>query len=112
MIAAVSRPAPITNCAIAIQQTFAHEGVLAEPVRVRIGLHAGEAVRENDDFFGKNVVMASRVAAQAKGGEILVSSVLRSLVESSVPPSLFNGAREVSLKGLEGSHAVHSIDWQ
>ena len=50
-------------------------------MRVRIGVHAGEAVRENDDFFGKNVVMASRVAGKAQGTEILVSSVLRSLVE-------------------------------
>src|SRR5207244_10676854 len=68
------------DCAIAIQRSFAQEGALSEPVRVRVGLHAGEAVRENGDFFGKNVVMASRVAGHAKGGEILVSAVLRSLV--------------------------------
>ncbi len=97
------------DCALAIQQAFASEGAMPEPVRVRIGIHAGEAVRENDDFFGKNVVMASRVAGKAAGGEILVSSVLRSLVESSVDPAMFGAAREVELKGLEGKHTLHTV---
>jgi class 3 adenylate cyclase len=99
------------DAAIDIQQSFAKEGALAEPVRVRIGLHAGEAVREKGDFFGKNVVLASRVAGQAKGGEILVSSVLHSLVESSTDASLFGDACEVALKGLEGAHTVYRVRW-
>jgi class 3 adenylate cyclase/tetratricopeptide (TPR) repeat protein len=97
------------ECAVAIQATFANEGVLPEPVRIRIGLHAGEAVRENDDFFGKNVVIASRVAGNAHGGEILVSSVLRALVESSLDPALFGPPRTVQLKGLEGEHTVYPL---
>ena len=44
-----------------------------EPIRVRIGLHTGEAIRERDDFFGRNVILAARIAAQARGGEVLVS---------------------------------------
>jgi class 3 adenylate cyclase len=100
------------ECAVAIQQTFAEEGVLPEPVRVRIGLHAGEAVRQDGDFFGKNVVVASRVAAKAQGGEVLVSSVLRSLVESSLDAGIFGPARDVQLKGLEGSHTLYPLRWQ
>ena len=79
---------------------------------VRIGLHAGEAIKEGDDFYGKNVIMASRVAGKANGGEILVSSLLRSLVESSVDGAMFSEAREVELKGLSGTHAVYDIAWQ
>jgi class 3 adenylate cyclase len=100
------------DCAVGIQSAFAKDGALPEPVRVRIGLHAGEAVRENDDFFGKNVVLASRVASKAAGGEILASSVVRTLVESSVDPALFGQGREVELKGLEGTHALYPIAWQ
>jgi class 3 adenylate cyclase len=99
------------ECAIAIQRAFG--GTLTTPdvdgVRVRIGLHAGEAIKDGDDFYGKNVILASRVAGQAAGGEILVSSLLRALVESSVDPSLFGPPRAVMLKGLEGTHMVSAV---
>ena len=49
------------------------EPVEGERVRVRIGLHTGEAIREEGDFFGRSVILAARIAAQARGGEILVS---------------------------------------
>ena len=55
----------------------------AEPIRVRMGLHCGEVIKEGEDFFGRNVILAARVASQAKGGEILVSSLLKALVDSS-----------------------------
>jgi class 3 adenylate cyclase len=99
------------DCAVAIQRAFTGEGMLPEPVRVRIGLHAGEAVRENDDFFGKNVIMASRVAGKAAGGEIVVSSLLRQLVQSSVDESMFGTPQEVELKGLAGTHTVFPLCW-
>ncbi len=114
------------DCAIAIQRAFARGDVGAQPaapapsdqqpatsdqIRVRIGLHAGEAIKDGDDFYGKNVIMASRVAGQAVGGEILVSSLLRQLVESSVDRSLFSEAREVELKGLAGTHGIYAVGW-
>jgi len=110
------------DCAIAMQRAFASEEALPSPslgegpgvradVRIRIGLHAGEAIREGDDFYGKNVIMASRVAGKAAGGEILVSSLLRQLVESSAAPGAFGDPRDVELKGLAGTHAVHAVRW-
>jgi class 3 adenylate cyclase len=120
------------ECAVAIQRAFAetltplHGEPSAGPsprtgegstpdvdgVRVRIGLHAGEAIKDGDDFYGKNVILASRVAGKAGGGEILVSSLVRSLVESSVEPGTFGDVREVELKGLSGTHAVYGVKWQ
>jgi class 3 adenylate cyclase len=98
------------ECAMAIQRAFAeHNATDGEHVRVRIGLHAGEAVKENDDFYGRNVIMASRVAGQAQGGEVLVSSLLHQLVESSIDAGIFAGSREVQLKGLSGTHTVHAL---
>ena len=78
-------------------------------VKVRIGLHAGEAIKDGDDFYGKNVILASRVAGKAVGGEILVSSLLRSLVESSVGAGTFGDPREVERKGLSGMHTVYAV---
>ena len=42
------------------------------PIKVRIGLHTGEAIRQADDFYGRNVILAARIGAAADGGEILV----------------------------------------
>jgi class 3 adenylate cyclase len=101
------------ECAIAMQRAFAeHNASDGQHVKIRIGLHAGEAIKEGGDFYGKNVIMASRVAGKAAGGEILVSSLLRSLVESSVDAALFVEAREVELKGLSGLHTVHRVRWE
>jgi class 3 adenylate cyclase len=100
------------DCAIAIQQAFEHrDSSDGNHVRVRIGLHAGEAIKDGDDFYGKNVILASRVAGKATGGEILVSSLVRALVESSVASGTFSDPREVELKGLSGTHTVYAIDW-
>jgi eukaryotic-like serine/threonine-protein kinase len=100
------------DCAIAIQRAFdAHNAADGEHVKVRIGVHAGEAIKEGGDFYGKNVVLASRVAGQAKGGEILVSSLIRQLVESSMDVSLFSEPRDVELKGLTGTQRVFRVTW-
>lgn len=44
---------------------------------MRIGLHTGEPIREADDFYGKAVILAVRIAAEARGSEIGVSSLVR-----------------------------------
>ncbi len=98
------------DCAIAIQRAFdGHNAADGEHVKVRIGLHAGEAIKDGDDFYGKNVIMASRVAGKAAGGEILVSSLLHALVESNVAAATFAESREVELKGLSGTHTVYAV---
>lgn len=78
------------------------------PIRVRIGLHTGEAIREESDFYGKNVVVAARIADQARGGEILVSSVVKQLTESAGDIG-FEDARDVELAGLAGTHALYKV---
>jgi len=100
------------DCAIAIQHAFdGHNAAAGEHVKVRIGLHAGEAIKDGDDFYGKNVILASRVAGKAVGGEILVSSLLHQLVESSVGAGTFGEQREVELKGLAGTHGIYAVRW-
>ena len=63
---------------------------------------------ELEDFFGKSVILAARIASQAQGGQILVSSLLKALVESSGEFE-FGDGREVELKGLVGSHVVFTV---
>ena len=98
------------QCAIAIQQTLvAHNAENpAEPIRVRIGLHTGEAIKEGEDFFGKSVILAARIASQAHGEQILVSSLLKALVESTGAFE-FGDEREMELKGMAGTHHVFEV---
>ncbi len=87
---------------------FEHPG---EPIRVRIGLHTGEAIKKGGDFFGKTVILAARIACQCAGGEMLVSSLLEALVESSGEFE-FGDTQDVELKGLVGAYDVHQLRWQ
>jgi class 3 adenylate cyclase len=79
-----------------------------EALRIRIGMHTGEAIVENDDLFGRPVVLAARIANLARGGEILVSSLVREIVESR-GDLRFGTSRDVELKGLDGRHRLHPI---
>jgi class 3 adenylate cyclase len=81
----------------------------AEHVKVRMGLHAGEVIKEGEDFFGRNVIMAARVASQANGGEVLASSVLKSLLSGS--DVTWGDSRTVELKGLSGEHEIWVVEW-
>lgn len=54
----------------------------AMPVRVRMGLNAGEAVQEEDDFFGTTVQLAARVCDKAGEGEIFITDNVRELSKS------------------------------
>jgi eukaryotic-like serine/threonine-protein kinase len=104
------------ECAAAIQRTLAEgELIEGETVRVRMGMHAGEAIREEGDFFGRSVILAARIAAQARGGEILVSEALKERAElgnGHDPAVRFDDGRELELKGLAGTHVVYRADWE
>ena len=97
-------------CASAIQKALLVRNESAgEPVRVRMGLHAGEVIKEGEDFFGRNVIMAARVASQANGGEILASAVVKTLTQGSDVP--WGEKRTVELKGLSGEHEIWAVEW-
>lgn len=81
------------------------------PVRVRIGLHTGKAVERRGDWFGRNVAMAARVAAEAEGGEVLVSTELAARLRERGGDDLpweLRRTESVQLKGLPGEHTL----WQ
>jgi class 3 adenylate cyclase len=107
-------PCEALQCAIDVQRAFAERerDGSAEPLRVRMGLHTGEVISEEGDYFGKNVILAARIAAQALGGEILVSEELRGSVSGGNGSGLrFDDGRELELKGLAGSHRVYRAEW-
>src|SRR5437588_863015 len=97
------------QCALAMQRAVQSE--LGDhpdgPIRIRIGMHTGDAMREDDDFYGRNVSLAARIAEHAKAGEVLASAVVKQLAESGGDIS-FEDERVVELKGL-GEQAVYTV---
>jgi class 3 adenylate cyclase len=82
---AFSSPGQALLCAVGLQRAFAAFSEDAEePLRVRIGLHTGEALRDADKFFGKTVIQAFRIADLARGGG---SPTSRGAERSWSPPS-------------------------
>jgi adenylate cyclase len=65
--------------------------------RPRIGMHVGAALYRDGDYYGRAVNIASRVAARAAGGEVLVT---RPVMEAAGPHLRFDQIGEVTLKGF------------
>ncbi len=96
------------ECGIALQRAFAErEG---EPLSVRVGLNAGEPIEENGDLFGATVILASRIAAKADGGEIIVADTVRGLCSGK--GFLFADRGEFVAKGFEETMRVFEVNWR
>ena len=81
------------------------------PIRIRIGMHTGEAIVDAEgDLFGKHIIMAARIANLAEGGQILASSITKEIT-SSRGDLEFGPAQEVTLKGIEGAYQVYEVLW-
>ena len=99
------------ECAIAMQRAFAeHNESAEEPIRVRIGLNAGEPIAEEEDLFGTAVILAARIAAKAEGGEIVASDVVRQLVAGK--GFVFADRGDVALRGFEDAVRLHEVRWR
>ena len=110
-MASFSSATKALECAIAMQRAFAeHNEAAEEPIRVRVGLNAGEPIAEDDDLFGTAVNLAARITASANGGEILVSDVVRQLVKGK--DFLFADRGEANLKGFDESVRLFEVRWR
>jgi len=97
------------DCAISIQRLLAaHRDEHGFAPRVRIGVHSAEALRRGDDYVGKGIHVAARIAAQGGAGEILASRDAWAAAEARFAVT---GERELQLKGLAAPVAVVRIEW-
>jgi class 3 adenylate cyclase len=99
-------------CAIEIQRELAtysrtHRD---QPIRIRIGLHVGEAKRESNEYHGNAVNFAARVMAQANGGEIATSASFMDLAKDA-GDIRFDHGREVTMKGFPGTYRIYRVAW-
>ena len=105
-------PVQALSCAVAMQRAIADHN-RAEPGRalqVRVGLHAGDPVRHEDDVHGTAVVVAKRLCDRAEGGQILASDLVVGLVGKR-GEFRFRSAGRLKLKGLSEPTAAVTVEW-
>jgi DNA-binding NarL/FixJ family response regulator/class 3 adenylate cyclase len=105
MVAFTSAVAAV-RCAIDMQRASAAAGA----VELRIGLAAGEPLREGDDLYGRPVIVASRLCDAAVPGEILASEVVSQIAGPRVGERI-QPAGMVRLRGLGERVATARVRW-
>ncbi|MGH3436728.1 MAG: adenylate/guanylate cyclase domain-containing protein [Sciscionella sp.] len=70
------------TAAIAAKEAVDEIDVRGYRLRLRAGVHVGKPRRLGEDYFGRDVNIAARVAAAAGGGEVLISSPTRERLEN------------------------------
>jgi len=101
--------------AVALQQITDHASRHSGPgFRLRVGVHVGDVVDDDSgdgsDVFGVAVVVARRICDAAGAGEVVVSDLVRQLVESRNVVQ-FGPSTMVDLDGVPGSQLVHRVEW-
>ncbi len=77
------------------------------PIRVGVGVHAGEAVETAEGYVGGAVNIAARICSQAHAGEVLVSDTVRALTQT-VLPVVFEPRGRRQLKGVAEPIALYA----
>jgi class 3 adenylate cyclase len=73
-----------------------------EGLRLHLGVHAGDVIREEGNVYGGAVNIAARISAISGPGEVLVSETVRSLARTSTAAGIvFEDRGEHALKGIE-----------
>ena len=80
------------------------------PLRVRIGVHAGETIADMGDVFGTAVNLAARVVDRAAAGEVLVTDTVRQIAVGRTRS--FSALGEVELKGIPEPIGLHRFEWR
>ena len=98
------------ECALDIQRAIGEYSKQnpERKIRIRIGLNTGEVVEEGGDIFGAAVNVAARVAGKARGGEVLVSEVVRQLV-GPMAEMQFTVRGRFKLKGFPDRWRLHQV---
>jgi class 3 adenylate cyclase len=110
MASFVSAAAAI-KCATRIQSELAGDQKESRrhPIKVRIGVAAGEPVEHHDDLFGCTVQLAARLCAHAEPEQIIVSNVVAELcIGKGV---VFEELGDIPLKGFDRPVRAHAVQW-
>lgn len=100
---------PALACAASMQRNVAGDG---DGLGLRVGLHTGPLLREDNDFHGTTVIIAARLCDRAQSGQIVVSEAVRAAAEDEVgdgqPLELLG---DLALKGINEPVTAYELRW-
>ena len=103
---------PTPEQALSAAQTILHDNTNSDgpDIGLRIGIHTGDVVQTEDDFFGTVVNKAARIASIAAANEIHLSDTTHDLLDNAQGFQFLGPAARI-LKGFEGEHALYRLEW-
>ncbi|MHB8575028.1 MAG: TGS domain-containing protein [Dehalococcoidia bacterium] len=102
------------RCAIAVQRGLPGayaDGDVEDRPHVRIGMHVGETIEEDGDYYGGAVNLAARVRNEATADQIVVTELVRELA-SGEPEFRYRFFKDAQLKGVDGSVRLYELLWR
>ncbi len=114
IMASFRSPNKAVRAAVAMQQVLKHgvDGKRELDIEIRIGMHTGQAIVEQNDVFGDVVNVAARIEGAAKGGEILVSSATARRLARKRRQFKLQRRHTFIPKGKKTPLTVFSCDWR
>jgi predicted ATPase/class 3 adenylate cyclase len=111
IFAVFTSPSAALVAACALQQALMAERWPAEvPLRVRMGLHTGEAELRAGGYYGVSVNRTARIRSLAHGGQVLLSQATAELVRGVLPEGIsLRSLRRHALKGLEQTEEIYQV---
>jgi len=98
-----------TQCALEIEDALRRYNLgKSRALRVRIGIHVGDVIRENEDIYGDTVNIASRIVQLAENGGTCISQQVYDQVRNKVP-FLFTKLETPSLKNVSVPIDVYRV---
>src|SRR5215472_4686699 len=108
VFAVFTSPQAGVDAAIQVQRALvSHPWPAGERVRVRMGIHSGEAAQTEAGLAGLEVHRAARIAAVAHGGQVVVSAVAAGLLAGSLPAGV--GLKDLGLHRLRDMGRAEQI---
>ncbi len=93
-----------------LKAVHAHNQAETEiPLRIRIGINAGEPISAENDYYGLAVTVAARVCAKADMDEIIVTQIVRDMCEGT--KLVFEDRGTFLLKGIKDPQRLHEAVW-
>ena len=93
-------PVGLVDWALGFQEGFAKRS------RPRIGIHYGDTIYRDGDYYGRSVNLAARVVSRAQGGEVLLTEPVYDMVPPD-PKLSFEPIGEAQLKGIADPVALY-----
>ncbi len=112
MHAAFDDPLDAIAAAVQLQLALADsEATHGIALRARCGLHAGVEERRDNDFFGREVNRAARIADAAHGGQVLLSQAVAALMRDRLPSGLtLKDLGPARLRGLTTPERMYQLE--